>query len=289
MSVVLNGSSHYLNANASMVYPFTISIWFKTSDLTVDGTMMDIGGVTTGSSVDHNFVYLKGTVAGDPIRARTYSNPSGTHAESSTGCTVDTWHHALAVFAADNDRRIYLDGGSKVTDTTVLDGDTSLPLYILGCLGNGASIFFKGKLAEAGVWGSALTDVNAVTLAAGANPQTVDSGNLLEYWSLISDANSDGGSIGTSLNEQGSPSYDAVDHPSVSSGYAEMSGSINAVSGVSGDMSIFQFAEMSASISGVSSVSGAMAISGFPIGSLVASREGQHLVAIANDTLYYED
>lgn len=290
MSVSLNGTNQYLNAAASVTaYPFSVSAWMKTSDLTQNGVLVDIGATTFAASKSHNYTEFRGAVGGDPVRASTYYT-AATSAASSTGVSSGTWHHVLAVYNSDTDRRVYIDGGSKGTDSGNQNGDANITVMVVGVGGNGAFNHFAGNIAEVGIWSSALSDANAVTLAGGALPTDVDSSNLEEYWSLLSDANSDGGNSATDLTGQGTPSFDSGDHPDVDSvTYVEIAGTVAAVSSLSGALDISTAVELAGTIAATTAASGTLTISNFPSGSPAVTNAKQHLVAIGNNSLYYED
>ena len=101
---------------------------------------------------------------------------------SSAVAPQNEWHHLLGVEAASNDRRVYLNGGSKGTDT-----NSSTPNNIdrtsIGREGDSTpGDYWNGRLAEVAVWSAALTDDEARMLAAGVSPVRVRPGSLKHYW-----------------------------------------------------------------------------------------------------------
>lgn len=141
------------------------------------------------------------------------SNSGAAYARTTVGATTSTWEHAVFVFNSDTDRRVYLNGTNKVTDTTsaVVTGIGSL---VVGSLWqHNQTQALTGSLAEVAFYGSALSDANVALLAGGSSPNNVDSGNLLSYYTLLLDNSEDGG--GTALTEVASPTYSSSDHPPV--------------------------------------------------------------------------
>lgn len=210
MSVLLDGISQHLltrYAGHGNAFPFSISCWMKTGTL---AQIVSLCCLDDGSSVQ-NMAQFRGTVGGEPVAASSYGSGWAV-AESTSGVSVDTWHHVLAVFADSNDRRVYIDGGSKGTSVTS-QATSNAGWFNVGCrFGSGTpSSFFSGRIADVAIWHSALSDANAVSLAAGTLPTAVDSGNLDEYWWLRDDSFSAIGSV--DLTAVGDPTFDGTDHP----------------------------------------------------------------------------
>src|SRR3990167_5322122 len=93
-----DASSHYLqNTSGSPVsaYPFTISCWFNSDDATIDQTLVSL---EQAADTTHRWeIVLRGTAVGDPIRFRCQAGGLPSNANTSTGFTAGTWHHACAV------------------------------------------------------------------------------------------------------------------------------------------------------------------------------------------------
>lgn len=105
--------------------------------------------------------------------------------------TLNTWNHALGVAAASNDRRVYLDGGSKATSSSIAT-DTNLDATGIGITPKKTIDWaMDGYVAEAFLYNIALTDADALILAAGYSPLFVKPENLVAYWPLIRDEDQD--------------------------------------------------------------------------------------------------
>jgi hypothetical protein len=169
--------------------PLTMAAWFYTDQLTTNQS------IVTASSEDDNafhgwWLQMRGGEFGDYVAARSYGGGSSRMATTSGGATINVWHHACAVFASDVSRSVYIDGGSKGTDT-----NSSSPLGVdnigIGSIyywtgsSNDFSSPMSGRIAEAAVWNAALTDDEVAVLAAGFSPLFVRPQSLVFYVPLV--------------------------------------------------------------------------------------------------------
>ncbi len=121
----------------------------------------------------------------DKINATSWDASGAQSAVTSTTVSVNTWHHAAAVFAANNDRRAYLDGGGKGTSATSRT-PVGLDRMSIGRAGDSTpGIYMSGRIAEVGIWNAALSDDEIASLAKGASPLLVKPANLVAYWNLF--------------------------------------------------------------------------------------------------------
>jgi hypothetical protein len=161
-------------------------------------------------------INLRGDLSTKYVDAQ--ENP-GSLAQTTSAYSANTWHHALAVFNSQTDRRIYLDGGAKGTNSTSGGAMSSVTGLILGAGTDGSGGFtsyFSGRVDEAGIWNAALTDADAASLARGCTPIQVCPSKLAAYYPL-------GGHYGQldvdrwknryDLTPTGSPTW--ADHPRV--------------------------------------------------------------------------
>jgi len=106
--------------------------------------------------------------------------------------TTDTamesaWHHYAAVFPSTSSRTPYLDGVAGTTDTTSLASFNTFDNLRIGrALDNTKGML--GYIGHVAVWKSALSSGQIASLAAGANPQTIDSANLVAYYPMTNAA-----------------------------------------------------------------------------------------------------
>lgn len=180
-----NASSQYLNNAAALVtaYPWSFSGWFYSDDAAQGSqTLFSIGDI----SVTDQFWQVFLGVSGVPtfIRFRSKSGPSN-DADTTIAWVANTWHHVLAVATSATSRAVYLDGGSKGTNTTpsTPSGVDETRISRL-CYSSDAG-YFSGRLAEFMLWNAALTDDDAVSLATGISPISVKLQSGLAYWPLM--------------------------------------------------------------------------------------------------------
>lgn len=232
MSVVLNGSSQYLYLASQVAggTPFTVFVWFKTTSDTLNQVIAaeDVAAVS-GYKI-HGSLEASGGVASDPVRAYNYDGGGYGIAVSTAGYTANSWQSACGIFTSATSRDAFVNGGSKGSNTDNRTGDSDE--FTVGCRrGNSPIGYFVGKIAHVAVWDKALSDANVSSLHGGANPLTIESGNLIAYWPLNGNATA---TVGSNLNESGSPSYDTGDNPSVDA----PPGMVHAVAYLSGEGSI---------------------------------------------------
>lgn len=191
MSHRFDGANDWLGCETVPVVapPFSMACWFNPDRVTHVEPLVGIyqsGGVSPNNSV--HALQTLGTQAGDPLRAASYDGVASVFAAAvtTTGFTAGSWFHACGVWAATNDRRAFINGGSKGTNVTNVapvdmvktalarDYQTYLP-----------HDYFDGFLAEAAIWNAALSDAEVAVLAAGYRPTFVRPQNLAAYWPLL--------------------------------------------------------------------------------------------------------
>lgn len=177
-------SSEYLEIDVApaTAVPLSIGCFFNTSDAGNDQCLVSLADK---DAANHYFsLQLRGNLAGDPIAASRNAGAPETRALTTTGFSIDTIHHALGVFASANDVRVYIDGGSKGTDTT---SETPSGIDRLSVARRGDSSpdrYYDGYIWELAIWTAALTDEDALALAAGESPIKIKRGSLVGYWKL---------------------------------------------------------------------------------------------------------
>jgi hypothetical protein len=165
--------------------PITMSCFVNPDRDTEEEQAMFLGDLSVG---DQYFALeVSGHIGGDPISAITRSGTI-VSARSSTGFTIGTWHHACAVFAAVNDRKAYIDGGSEGTNGTT-HTPTGVDRTSLGHAGDSSpSRRFDGQMCEAAIWAAALEIPEIEALAKGFCPLLIRPTALVFYapmWRLI--------------------------------------------------------------------------------------------------------
>ncbi len=186
MARATNGFTEWMFSNNAPVtaYPMTFAIWFNVDGFPPVKTLISIGD----KDVDTKFIQLmitgdgpspigwRGDMAGSTWNAETTTNYDG-------GSLV--WGHACGVSASATDHSVYLNGGSKGTDTA------SVTLSDIDSVAVGArasltkTVLHAGGLAEGAIWNVALTEPEIQILALGYRPILVRPQSLVAYWPLI--------------------------------------------------------------------------------------------------------
>ncbi len=182
----VRASSQYLEIAGRtpvIAAPLTMACWIYTDDVTVNQIVM-----STSRAADNQRFNLQvaGSVGGDPIRWIVAD--TGTEiAATSTGVTVNTWHHACGVEVSSTDHSAFIDGGSKVTatDDRTPNGQADFSIGRFGGLTAGGNM--SGRIAEPTVWNIALSDLEVALLAAGVHPFKIRPQNIVAYFPLVHD------------------------------------------------------------------------------------------------------
>lgn len=184
MALDLNGSSHYLEKDSAPITTSPLSVGgFFRSDSTPSAPEVLFSLVD--KDVADNYFRLYIEVAGDDQVVWQATNVSTAQALSTTFWSINTWHHALGVEASPTDRRVYLDGGGKGTDTTSKI-PSGLDRVSLGRLGDSTpGSYFDGRLGEWGLWNVALNDDEAASLGSGISPSEIRPENLKGWWQIL--------------------------------------------------------------------------------------------------------
>jgi len=181
-----DGSSEYLEIDQAPATgkPFSMACWFRADAVSADMGLMWLG--EREWAITYTCLQFGGDVVGDPVRVETRDAGGQTFTATTTGATVNTWHHALACLPADpGTASVYIDGGSKATaaadNVNMLEDRVSIGRYGDASPGK----HFSGLIAEAAVWSAALTDAEGAILAAGYSPLFVRPQSLEAYWPLV--------------------------------------------------------------------------------------------------------
>lgn len=183
--------SEYLRHAAAVVsgVPFAMACWFNLDDAGVSSILMSIDNGNNELYILH----ARKSIA-DAVAAMAYSG-EWEIALTTTGITVDQWHHACAIFPSDTDRYAYIDGGSKGTHPGTESVGT-VTQTVIGSYKSLTSGFMSGMIAEAAIWdlsnwpGATGADKAAAfekilpSLAKGFSPLFFPLG-LKAYWPLV--------------------------------------------------------------------------------------------------------
>ena len=193
-----------LNINAS---PCTVSYWGNAAVNTLALGSFSISD-STGNEAIRSF--FAGNLAGDPVNIGPIDNGvGGAGSNSLSAFSTNTWHHVGGILNSTTSRTVYLDGVAGTTNTVSSDPTGLTTIVIGGIMVNSSpGSRFDGFLSEFGVWNTALTVGEIISLSKGFSPKKVRPQSLRFYAPLIrTAANYIGGVI---LANQNSPT--AVSH-----------------------------------------------------------------------------
>jgi len=105
---------------------------------------------------------VNGQQIGDPIRAGASQTGGAFYAATSVGYSLNIWQHVCGIFAANNNRAVYLNGGNKATNSSTRNPSTATSLSV------GYSVplsqNFNGNFTHICAWNRALTDTEVYQL-----------------------------------------------------------------------------------------------------------------------------
>lgn len=187
MAYDFNGTSNHIEAATPAVttHPVTLACWFNSD---TDAATQALVSVTNAGGQERWILQAAGAVAGDYIRATSSASNVSSFAESLSGYSVNTWHHAAGVFASNSSRRAFIDGIGGTAETTTRLVGTVTNTRIGVTVGGGVRTqYTNGRIAEVGIWNAALTDAEISSLAKGIKPTEISPDNLVFYAPLIRD------------------------------------------------------------------------------------------------------
>lgn len=165
-------------------WPFTLACWVYIDDNTA--TQAPLGLYTAATEDIRVFLNIRGA---SPLDFRIVVHGTSTLvANTSTEYSVNTWHHICGISAGVAARSVFIDGGSKGTNTSGSQPITTMDTITIGRQGDSTPFGdMSGRIAEAAIWGTALTDVEVLSLARGFSPFMIRPQNLLHYVPLTRD------------------------------------------------------------------------------------------------------
>lgn len=193
--VEFDGSSHYTVLGATDTSPpLTVSCKVRAS--TNAANMTAVGLAQSSGDLDYWILAYLGA-SGDAIRWQA-SMASGTVVDfavtSTTISDTAAWHHLCGVEASSADRRVYLDGGGKGTNATLVTPSMPAPRTGIGLTPRTSlDLKWQGAVAQVAIWNVALTDEEVLSLAQGKHPFLVRLGSLIAYYPL--DAHNAAGAV----------------------------------------------------------------------------------------------
>jgi len=189
----------------------SLSVWFKTSSLSLNEGIVGLRNATTG---DYYSLHFLGTGGGDPIqfRRRDVSLADSTANGPGSVIALNTWHHILVVIGSGgNSVTVYVDGtaGTPDTNTVTPDAMDTYEIFDTGGASNSAQHTCEPAWYDAELTATDATDLYGAGVG-GKNPQ--DFASVTDYSPMEDDLLADVGSI--TFSATGTITQDA-DHPAV--------------------------------------------------------------------------
>jgi hypothetical protein len=189
MAYEFNGTTQYLYTTSvpTSSLPLSICAWFYPDSLNGFHALVNLSSGTTGATLALD---ARGGDAGDPVAASDFRGNVYNAARTTAGYVTGQWQHGAAVFAANNSRTVYLDGGNSATNTV---NNTATPTFTrigIGIYFNATSTpssYLDGRLAEVGIWSAALTAAEVASLSKGMTCDKVRPQSLVFYAPLVRD------------------------------------------------------------------------------------------------------
>ena len=198
--------------------PLSMACWFQTDSASLGQTLISIADVDLTNR--YWALYASGNRASDPISAISRTGGTNVFGDSSTGYSINTWHHAAGIFPASGvSRSGFIDGGSKGTESTTAVVASTDQLGIGRTVDSSPGAPLSGRGAEVAIWNIDLSDAEVVVLGLSYSALFVRPGNLVHYDPMIrADANDDthdiiGGLTMVGAGDTGVPT--TVSHPPI--------------------------------------------------------------------------
>jgi len=177
-------NTRYLSASAphdAATFPYTLACWFYQATLAT-GVMLSLNPANAG----YAGIAVLSTGAVRAIPGLPFI--ASADVDTTTTASAASWNHACGVFAANNNRTVYLNAGGAATNTNSVSVGSSSECFVGARRLNGAlGTYYTGLIAEVGIWNAALTAAEIASLADGMTCDKVRPQSLVFYAPLIRD------------------------------------------------------------------------------------------------------
>jgi hypothetical protein len=161
----------------------TICAWFKATAVGNTDGIVTLGNQT---NTFDSFAARMNT-SGALEATASHATGTGTVVATSNTVTAGAWQHGAFIFTNSTSRTAVLNGvwASRGTSTADRTPTTAFTTLVVGAdtqiSANSPNNDWDGKIAHVAIWSIALTQSEVESLAAGANPATVQPANLIWY------------------------------------------------------------------------------------------------------------
>ena len=180
-----NGNTEWFTASSWTAVtdpPCTMACWFRPREVNPRTSEQHIQSISNFAGADRFGIQIYPDLTiQQTLIAGVFSGGSWQRVESGNTWQYGEWHHGCAIFAADDDRRVILDGdwANSGTDTT-LKAFGTVDRYTVGGQATGSAVvdLFRGWLDWVVVWDVALTQQEVEALADHVSPSRVRPQNI---------------------------------------------------------------------------------------------------------------
>lgn len=173
-------AGNYLKAVTAPIVAVPLTMFAAFYPLTThQGRLLRLGQ-TGGNGYWGIQVLATGFVAGDTLN----DTGSGSGNPQDSTYTANSWNYCTCVYAATNNRTIYLNGNAGVNSTTNSAAPTTPTQINVGINGD-LTTPFNGYIQDAAIWNVALDTAEIAALHKGISPELIRPANLQFYAPLI--------------------------------------------------------------------------------------------------------
>lgn len=215
MAYTFDGTGDILRNTSAVIsgHPMTFACWVKG---TPSGSFHQLVGIDDNmfNTALYSLYLVDDGMGNISVNAVEAESTGADEATSSSTYTDSGWHHACGIIASDSDRRAFLDGGNKGTNTNMVLAAAMPERTTIGGADFSGMISHEhtGEIAEVGIWDVALTDAEVASLGAGISPLSIRPASLVMYLPLIREL----------VEPVGAASFSAVGDAAVADHYPNM-------------------------------------------------------------------
>lgn len=176
-------SSEWLDVAEAPVttYPFSVSFFFRPTTVGAAQTMFWLGNTAVANdyfsveldATDHLIIHARDGVGSNELTPTVAT------------VTVNTWHHAMAIFESATSRRISLDGGVEASGTDNITPDNTNGLAFGRHSTSAPGSYYDGHLMWAAIWDVAFANGEYEILSERKCPLYFRRDNLVDFYLLI--------------------------------------------------------------------------------------------------------
>lgn len=181
----IRASTQYLQVDVSPVtaVPYSIGVYGNIDALESGSTLVSIVDL----SETNQYTSIRAGNSGTDSRVHLFRRGGGGEEDvrTSTSYSAGEWFSAIAVLAAVDDAKIYLNAAGEGSDTTSVT-TTGLDRVGVGRLvDNSPGDEADGQLCRVCIWDGTLNSLERTAFSLGADPRRILPGNLLRWWEIF--------------------------------------------------------------------------------------------------------